>query len=129
MIKRLFIVIFLMPVIACTSQVTRHNVVLFENSCAEELTVEAENRSNFDLSPYQTPLAPRKQAVVASYMAYTESVTDQVQSDYKLRVFFGRGKVLSLGRDELIERLSGMKPVVKGNSHIWIFSDSSLCSE
>jgi hypothetical protein len=128
MIKKLLLLIYLIPATACTSQVTRHNIVLLENICAEKLEISAANRSNFNLSEYRTLLAPGGKAVVASYMAYTESVFDQVQGEYKLKVS-SSSKTLVLGKDELLDRLSEVRPVVKGNSRTWVFSDKSLCPE
>jgi hypothetical protein len=127
MIKRALLIFFLAQITACTSQVNRHNIVRFENICASTLEIHTENRSNFDLAPYTTLLHPGRSAVVATYMAYTESIDAQVQENYILEITSQHKKTV-IGKDQLLALISEITPQEKNNSRVWIFTDASLCA-
>lgn len=128
MIKKLLLLFWFLPIAGCTSQVIRGNIVQFENICTESLRISTENSSNFYLSKHQKLLAPGEKAIAASYMAYTESIFEQVQSDYKL-VISSKDNTLEIGRNELFKYLENVKPVLSGNNKIWVFSEESLCTD
>lgn len=127
MISRALLIFFLAQVAACTTQVDRHNIVHFENSCTSTLEVHVQNRSNFDLTPYTALIHPGKSAVVATYMAYTESIDVQIQENYILEIT-SKYKKLVIGKDQLLVLISKITPKEKNNSRVWTFTDASLCT-
>lgn len=113
---------------ACTSQVSRHDIVYFENTCTEAAEILTENSSNFYTSNSEVLLAPGEKAAIASYMLYTESIFENISDDYKLSIaIHDNNKIIN--RDNLLDRISTTQPKVKGSNRIWVITDRSLCSD
>ena len=122
------LIVFALFMAACTSQVSRHDIVYFENTCTEAAEILTENSSNFYTSNSEVLLAPGEKAAIASYMLYTESIFEHISDDYKLSItIHDNNKIIN--RDNLLDRISTTQPKVKGSNRIWVITDTSLCPD